>query len=134
VTAFHPCGKHEVIAQMRNMLEELDFMPQGDVVEQNQMLMDLTHVSHMRKQRKAEFPGQNADRKKFANASEPGAVCLDAVSYTHLDVYKRQDLGLTYCRSGDLKNGLAELLEAKKLSPQDPDIDQAIRFAQSAQK
>jgi tetratricopeptide (TPR) repeat protein len=45
-----------------------------------------------------------------------------------------KDLGLTYCRSGDLKNGLAELLEAKKLTPQDPEIDQAIRFVNSAQK
>ncbi len=45
-----------------------------------------------------------------------------------------KNLGLTYCRSGDLKNGLAELLEAKKLTPQDPDIDQAIRFVNSAQK
>ncbi|MGC2183239.1 MAG: tetratricopeptide repeat protein, partial [Terriglobales bacterium] len=45
-----------------------------------------------------------------------------------------KDLGLTYCRSGDLKSGLAELLEAKKLTPQDPDIDQAIRFVNSAQK
>jgi Flp pilus assembly protein TadD len=45
-----------------------------------------------------------------------------------------KNLGLTYCRSGDLKNGLAELLEAKKLTPQDPDIEQAIRFVNSAQK
>jgi len=45
-----------------------------------------------------------------------------------------KNLGLTYCRSGDLKNGLAELLEAKKLTPQDTDIDQAIRFVNSAQK
>ena len=45
-----------------------------------------------------------------------------------------KNLGLIYCRSGDLKNGLAELLEAKKLTPQDPDIDQAIRFVNSAQK
>jgi tetratricopeptide (TPR) repeat protein len=45
-----------------------------------------------------------------------------------------KDLGLTYCRSGDLKNGLAELLEAKKLTPQDPDIDQAISFVNRAQK
>jgi len=44
-----------------------------------------------------------------------------------------KDLGLIYCHSGDMKNGLAELLEAKKLTPQDPDIDKAIRIAQSAQ-
>jgi tetratricopeptide (TPR) repeat protein len=43
-----------------------------------------------------------------------------------------KDLGLIYCHSGDMKNGLAELLEAKKLTPQDPDIDKAIRIAQAA--
>src|SRR5260370_32924274 len=43
----------------------------------------------------------------------------------------RKDLGLIYCRSGDLKNGLAELLEAQKLTPNDADIEQAIRMIQS---
>jgi tetratricopeptide (TPR) repeat protein len=43
----------------------------------------------------------------------------------------RKDLGLIYCRSGDLKNGLAELLEAQKLAPNDADIEQAIRMIQS---
>jgi len=32
-----------------------------------------------------------------------------------------------------MKNGLVELLEAKKLTPQDPDIDKAIRVAQADQ-
>lgn len=43
-----------------------------------------------------------------------------------------KDLGLIYCHSGDLKNGLAELLEAQKLIPKDPEIQQAIRLAQGA--
>jgi len=33
-----------------------------------------------------------------------------------------------------MKNGLGELLEAKKLTPQDPDIEKAIRIAQAAQR
>jgi len=44
-----------------------------------------------------------------------------------------KDLGLIYCHSGDMKSGLAELLKAKKLTPQDPDIEKAIRIAQAAQ-
>ena len=36
--------------------------------------------------------------------------------------------------SGDVKDGLQELQEAKKLTPADPDIDKAIRIAQSVQK
>jgi Flp pilus assembly protein TadD len=38
-----------------------------------------------------------------------------------------KDLGLIYCRSGDLTNGLAELLEAQKLTPNDPDIAAALQ-------
>jgi hypothetical protein len=34
----------------------------------------------------------------------------------------RRDLRLIYCRSGDLKNGLAESLEGQKLASQDADI------------
>ena len=45
-----------------------------------------------------------------------------------------KDLGLIYLHSGDTKDGLRELLEAKKLTPADPDIDKAIRIAQTNQK
>jgi len=45
-----------------------------------------------------------------------------------------KDLGLIYLHSGDTKDGLRELLEAKKLTPADPDIDKAIRIAQTAQR
>jgi len=45
-----------------------------------------------------------------------------------------KDLGLIYLHSGDTKNGLQELFEAKKLTPTDPDIDKAIRIAQTAWK
>jgi Flp pilus assembly protein TadD len=39
-----------------------------------------------------------------------------------------KNLGLIYCRSGDLKNGRAELLEAQKIMPNDPDITAALRL------
>ncbi len=45
-----------------------------------------------------------------------------------------KDLGLIYLHSGDTKNGLRELLEAKKLTPADPDIDKALRIVQATQK
>jgi tetratricopeptide (TPR) repeat protein len=45
-----------------------------------------------------------------------------------------KDLGLIYLHSGDTKKGLQELFEAKKLTPADPDIDKAIRIAQTARK
>ena len=43
-----------------------------------------------------------------------------------------KNLGLIYCRSGDLKNGRAQLLEARKLAPDDPDIEQALRILEVA--
>ena len=48
------------------------------------------------------------------------------------DLHK--DLGLIYLHSGDTKDALRELSEAKKLTPTDPDIDKAIRIAQSPQR
>jgi len=45
-----------------------------------------------------------------------------------------KDLGLVYLRSGDTTHGLTELIEARKLTPHDPDIDKAIGIAQAAQK
>ena len=45
------------------------------------------------------------------------------------DLHK--DLGLIYCRSGDLKDGQAELLQAKKIKPDDPDVLQALQTIQN---
>jgi tetratricopeptide (TPR) repeat protein len=45
-----------------------------------------------------------------------------------------KDLGLIYLHAGDVQNGLEELREAKKLTPSDPDIEKAIRVAQSVRR
>src|SRR6266404_3239361 len=63
----------------------------------------------------------------IAQLKEGIKVCGDCGALPLL----KKDLGLIYCRSGDLKNGLAELLEAQKLAPNDADIEQAIRMIQS---
>jgi tetratricopeptide (TPR) repeat protein len=39
-----------------------------------------------------------------------------------------KDLGLVYCRSGDLKNGESELQEAKKMMPDDKDIARTLEI------
>ena len=44
--------------QMRNALEEKGFMPQGDVIEQDQVLMDLSHISYVGNDPQAKFPSQ----------------------------------------------------------------------------
>lgn len=45
-----------------------------------------------------------------------------------------KDLGLIYCRSGDLENGRRELLIAQKLTPSDPDIEKALKILDTMQK
>jgi tetratricopeptide (TPR) repeat protein len=45
-----------------------------------------------------------------------------------------KNLGLIYCRSGDLKNGRAELLEALKLTPKDADITAALQVLEKISK
>jgi Flp pilus assembly protein TadD len=59
----------------------------------------------------------------IAQMKEGLTLCRDCSALPLL----HKDLGLIYCRSGDLKNGLAELLEAQKLTPNDPDIAAALQ-------
>ena len=42
-----------------------------------------------------------------------------------------KDLGLVYCRSGDFRNGRAELLAAQKLSPEDNEIRKSLQLLPS---
>ena len=42
-----------------------------------------------------------------------------------------KDLGLVYCRSGDFRNGRAELLAAQKLSPDDDEIRKSLQLLPS---
>ena len=45
-----------------------------------------------------------------------------------------KDLGLIYCRSGELEDGRKELLIAQKLAPSDPDIEKALKILDTAKK
>jgi tetratricopeptide (TPR) repeat protein len=57
-------------------------------------------------------------------------VCGDCSALALL----HKNLGLIYCRSGDLKSGRVELLEALKLTPKDPDITAALRLLEKLSK
>jgi tetratricopeptide (TPR) repeat protein len=59
-----------------------------------------------------------------AQLKEALDVCGDCRS--RADLHK--NLGLIYCRSGNTKDGTEELLAAKKLKPDDPDIEAALRL------
>ena len=66
----------------------------------------------------------------IAQLKEGIKVCGDCGALPLL----KKDIGLIYCRSGDLKAGRAELLEAQKLNTQDPEIEQALRFLENANR
>jgi hypothetical protein len=51
--------------QMRDALEEYCFMSQRDAVEQNEVLVNLSHVTHVGNDRQTEFSRPKAHRKKF---------------------------------------------------------------------
>lgn len=55
----------EVRLQVRDALEEGRLVSQGNMVEKNQMLMNLSHLAHVRNDSQAELLRQQAHRKKF---------------------------------------------------------------------
>lgn len=55
-------------------------MTECDPIENHQVLMNLSHVSHVRNDRQAELPGQQTDHQKLANTCQPGANCLDEMN------------------------------------------------------
>jgi len=68
-----------VFFEMRNVLEEDNFMIERDVIEEHQMLMQLAHVANMWHDRNAKLFGHQADGEKFAYAREASAIRLDEI-------------------------------------------------------
>jgi tetratricopeptide (TPR) repeat protein len=66
----------------------------------------------------------------IAQLQEGIKLCKDCSALPLL----HKDLGLIYCRSGELKNGQAELLIAQKLLPSDPDVSKALKILETMQK
>ena len=66
-----------MLLQMRDVFQEQSFVAQGDVVEQNQVLMDLPHVANVRYHREAKFASEQADRDKFRNSGKACAIRLN---------------------------------------------------------
>src|SRR5579863_2633789 len=66
--SFNPRRMHEPIPRVWNMLEKHGLIPQSDVIEQHEMLMNLAHVSNVGRGRQAKTPGENAHGEKFRNS------------------------------------------------------------------
>ena len=69
-------------------------------------------------------------QQAIAQLKEAIAVCGECSARPQL----HKDLGLIYCHSGSLSDGRAELLEAKRLTPGDQDVEKALRLLDAAQK
>ena len=52
------CRKNKLASQMRYVFKEQDFLSQGNVIEQYQVLMQLSHITHVRYHGQAELPSQ----------------------------------------------------------------------------
>ena len=76
---------------MRDVFEKYDFVAEGDVVEQNKMLMKLTHVADMRHGGHAKFAAKQAHGEKFAHARHAHGVHLDEPGAFSLQIILEND-------------------------------------------
>jgi len=66
-----------MIAKMWNVFQERGLVAKPYVVEQNKVLMDLSHIADMRDYRYIKDPGQKADGQELAYSGDARAVDLD---------------------------------------------------------
>jgi len=76
-----------VVAQVWNVLQESRFMSQRNMIEQHEMLMQLSHVSNMRDYGEAKYLCQETDGQELAHSRNSCAVDLDIVK--RLRLHKR---------------------------------------------
>ena len=76
-TILHLRGMDEVTSKMRNVLKELYFESQLDMVEENQVLMQLSHVTNVRHYGKIEDLREETDSKELADTPNSRAIHLN---------------------------------------------------------
>ena len=70
-------GMDEVLAQVRDVLEEECLVAHANVVEEDEMLVELSHVSHMRDDGDAELSGEQTDRQELRDSRDADGIHLD---------------------------------------------------------
>ncbi len=73
------------------------------------------------------FALDSASQRDWPQAVAQFEEALKVCGTCRLQAQLRKDLGLTYARSGKLKEAVAELRTAETLAPHDQDIKKAIR-------
>ncbi len=94
--------------------------------EQNRQ-MDIDRASTL-----GNFALTSASQRDWPQAVAHFKEALQACGACTLQAQLRKDLGLTYARSGNLRDALAELRQAEGLAPRDQDIKKSIRVVQAA--
>jgi len=123
----------EALYNLSRVLAKSDPEEAKRLQNQFEKLQAQEHITD-RAQTLGNFALASADARDWPQAiaqlKEGIKVCGDCGALPLL----KKDIGLIYCRSGDLKAGRAELLEAQKLNAQDPEIEQALRFLENANR
>ena len=80
-----------MIPKMWNVFQECGLVAKPYVVEQNQVLMDLSHIADMRDHRNIKDPGQKTDGQELADSRDARAVDLDKRECPRLQEILEQD-------------------------------------------
>src|SRR5690348_8266851 len=66
-SVLHPCWVDEMLSQMGNVFQKQHFVPERNVIEQYEVLMNLPHVADMRNHAYGEFLRHDGDGQIFAD-------------------------------------------------------------------
>src|SRR5919108_3220901 len=72
-------GRHKILLQMRDRFQEQNWVAHRNMVEEHQMLMNLTHIPDVRDNRQPELARQQAHRKELGNTRDARAIDLRKV-------------------------------------------------------
>ena len=75
----------EVFLKMRDVLEKDDLVIERNPEEEHQVLVNLPHVAHVRRDWKPRLPGQQCDRKELTDSGDARAIHLNEVNRLRLD-------------------------------------------------
>jgi len=130
--AIHP-DYSEALYNLARLTAKTDPAESARLQSQFDALQARKHVTD-RAQTLGNFALASADAHDWPQAvaqlQEGIRLCKDCSALPLL----HKDLGLIYCRSGELENGRKELLIAQQMAPTDPDVQKALTVLDSIQK
>ena len=82
--AIHVGRVHEVVAQVRNILQKQFLMSKRNVAEKHKVLVNLSHVAHVRHEAHRELSGEHRHGEPFTDAGQARTVGLHDAARTSL--------------------------------------------------